>query len=506
MTTPRRRAAFPALFAGCTPEVACGGDGRIIATGPAARAAAGPRARVWTLTGRAHPGLGDAHLHLEWLARSAAGVDLSGITSRREVLARVSAFARRLAATSWIAGSGWCNDDWTDDPGVLTQVELDAAGGGRPVLLTRKDGHSAWLSSAALAAAGFGRETPDPPGGVIDRDGRGEPTGVVREAASNLALSIVPPMSEDELDAALLVVLQRLARHGLTAVHAMDQPRVFRSLQRLHHERRLPIRVVWNLPVADLAAAEALGVVSGLGDAWLRVWGVKAFLDGSLGSRTAEMLDGRGVAVMPQAELVDVVRRCAEAHLNVCLHAIGDAAVRRALDALEPHRGAWRMWRPRVEHAQCVDAADVPRFAQIGVIASMQPAHAVSDRVVADAEWAGRTAQAYAWGALRRAGAVLAFGSDAPVEEPSPMQGIDAASGWRARAGWHPELAVTRAAALRAYSHGVAYAAGMEAEVGSLRPGMLCDLTVVRSGRVVATVVGGRVAWREDPERRDEAG
>jgi predicted amidohydrolase YtcJ len=253
--------------------------------------------------------------------------------------------------------------------------------------------------------------------------------------------------------------------------------------------------VVWNLPVAELDAAAAFGITSGFGDSWLRVWGVKVFLDGSLGSRTAEMLGGGGVAVTEQEELVDIVRRSASAHLNVCLHAIGDGAVRRALDALEPLRGVWDMWRPRVEHAQCIDPDDLARFARIGVIASMQPAHAMADRQLADAQWAGRTAFAYAWGALRASGATLAFGSDAPVEDPSPLRGIDAATRWRAREGWHPELALTRAAALHAYTRGVAYAAGMEAETGRLRDGMRCDLTVMARNKLIATVVDGRLAW-----------
>jgi predicted amidohydrolase YtcJ len=484
------------LFAGCRPEVAGAPDGRILAVGDDARAAAGAQPEVHHLSGRAYPGFGDAHLHLEWMALSAAGVDLAGTRTRAQALARLAGFARTRPAHGWVQGSGWCNDDWSDDARMLTRAELDAAAAGRPVLLVRRDGHSACLSSAALVAAGILRDTRDPRGGVIDRDGSGEPTGVVREEACNLARRALPPPPEHEFDDALEKVLNRLARHGLTTVHTMDGPLLFGGLQRLHSRRRLPIRVVWNLPVEQLHAAVGLGISSGLGDAWLRIWGVKVFLDGSLGSRTAEMLDGGGVAVTPQEDLVEVVRRCAGAHLNVCLHAIGDGAVRRALDALEPLRGAWPMWRPRIEHAQCVDPADVPRFGQLGVIASMQPAHAVADRAVAELHWPSRTASSYAWGALRRAGATLAFGSDAPVEDPSPLRGIDAATGWRVRSGWHPELALGRAAALRAYTFGVAYAAGMEREVGGLREGMRCDLTVVARGRVVATVVDGRLAWR----------
>ncbi len=452
------------------------------------------------LAGRAHPGFGDAHLHLEWMAAGQAGVDLGGAATRAETLRRVADFARALPPTAWVSGNGWRNDDWSDDPRSLTRADLDAAGGGRPVLLVRRDGHSACLSSSALEAVGYSRESSDPPGGVVDRDTSGQPTGMVREEACNVARRRIPELSGAMLDAAVLTVLQGLAGVGLTAVHTMDGPALFGSLQRLHRDGRLPIRVVWNLPVELLGAAEAMGLSSGFGDHWLRVWGVKAFLDGSLGSRTAELLDGTGVAVTAQDELVDIVRRCAAARLNVCLHAIGDGAVRRALDALEPARGAWPSWRPRVEHVQCVDPADIARFARIGVIASMQPAHAVADRAVADAEWPGRTGYSYAWGALQRSGATLAFGSDAPVEDPSPLRGITAATTWRSKAGWHPELAITRSAAIGAYTHGVAYAAGMEAEIGELRAGMLCDVTVVDGDEVTATVVDGRVGWQRGQE------
>lgn len=484
------------LFTGCVPEVAAGSDGRIIATGAPARAAASPEAEVHSLRGRVLPGFGDAHLHLEAMALAATGVALAGVSSRRETLTRVSAFVRAHPSTPWLTGWGWCNDEWTDDPAMLTREELDRAGDGRPVLLVRKDGHSACLSSSALAALGFSRDTPDPPGGVVDRDTHGEPTGVVREEACGRARGAVPPPADATFDAALRSVLERLAALGLTAVHTMDSPRLFRGLQRLHRRGRLPIRVVWNLPVDKLDAAEALGLSSGFGDAWLRVWGVKVYLDGSLGSRTAEMLDGSGVTVTPQADLVDIVRRAAAAGLNVCLHAIGDAAVRRALDALEPMRDASPSWRPRIEHAQCVHADDIARFRSIGVVASMQPLHAVSDRGMADAEWGERAANAYAWRALEDAGAVLAFGSDAPVEDPSPWLGLEAATTWRSRAGWYPHLALTPAAARRAYTAGVAYAAGLEKETGALRRGMLCDLTVLDGDEPIATVVGGRIAWQ----------
>ena len=487
------------LFTGCLPELAAGPDGRLIATGAAAREAAGRDAVVHELTGRALPGLTDSHLHLGWLAIEGLNCDLTGAPSLDAALARIRKHADRQPRRGWVIGRGWYNDAWKDTS-FPDRHSLDDAVSGRPALMTRKDGHSAWASSAALAAAGITRDSADPPGGVVDRDHDGEPTGIVREEAVGMVRRAIPPVADAAYDRGMLDALRRLRALGLTSVHTMDGPLMFGSLQRLHSTGRLPVRVTWNLPAADLEHAERLGVRSGWGDEWLRIWGVKAFLDGSLGSRTAEMLDGSGVAVLPQPDLVDLVTRVARAEMNVCLHAIGDGAVRRALDALQPLAGAWRTWRPRIEHVQVVDPADLPRFAALGVIASMQPIHAVADRELADRYWPGRGADAYPWASLERSGARLAFGSDAPVESADPIAGIEAATTWRHAVDWHPELAVSPASALRAYTAGAAYAVGLERDLGSLRPGRLCDATVVEHHegrvRVMATIVGGRLSRR----------
>ncbi len=487
----------PVLFAGCVPEVAAF-DGRIIAVGAGARAAAGRKAEVVRLRGEAWPGLIDSHIHLEGLAGRKLSVDLGGATDRAAALARVRDWAKAAPKDGWISGSGWYNDLWPD-PAFPNRNQLDQAVGGRPAFMRRKDGHSAWVSGAALRSAGIDSTTEDPPGGVIDRDGGGEPTGILRETAMELVARNLPHESDADLDQAMARVLADLARLGLTSVHSMDTSRTLGSLQRVRARGPLPVRVTYNLPLADLRHAERMGVRSGWGDPWLRIWGVKAFLDGSLGSRTAEMLDGSGTARLTQPDLEELIERCARAELNVCLHAIGDGAVRRALDALAPHRGAWTRWRPRIEHAQCVHPKDITRMGKLGVIASMQPIHAMTDRELADAEWPTVTGSAYAWRSLEKAGVKLAFGSDAPVETADPLAGIEAATTWRRSAKWHPELALTRASALRAYTLGAAYAAGMEDEAGSLRPGKLCDMTVVDDGRVAATVAGGRVTWRRKP-------
>jgi len=486
------------LFAGCKPEVAAGPDGRIIGVGVRARAAAGRGAEVVRLRGASWPGLIDGHIHLEELAERHLTLDLTGARSLEDALARVTRWAAPLPKNAWGVGPGWYNDQWPD-PAFPSRRQLDEAAGGRPVYLRRKDAHSAWVSSAALRLAGIDRDSQDPPGGVIDRDDQGEPSGILRETARNVIAAIAPSPSEADLDTAMARALAALSRFGLTAVHSMDTARGFGSFQRLHARGKLPLRITYNLPLADLHHAERIGVRSGWGDPWLRIWGVKAFLDGSLGSRTAEMLDGSGTVRLQQEDLLDMVDRCVRAELNVCLHAIGDGAVRRALDALAPPRRAWRFWRPRIEHAQCVDPKDMRRFARVGAIASMQPIHAVADRELAEKYWPKVSGHAYAWGALERAGARLAFGSDAPVETADPLLGIDAATAWRRTAKWHPDLAVSRASALRAYTSDAAYAVGMEHDLGALREGMLCDLTVVDDGRVVATVVSGRVSWRRKP-------
>jgi predicted amidohydrolase YtcJ len=482
------------LFAGCTPEVAAFGD-RILAVGPRARAAAGRSANVIKLRGTAWPGLIDSHIHLEGLADQKLTVDLTGSANLTDCLKRVRVWAKPLKKDAWVVGAGWYNDAWPESA-FPTRAQLDAVVGDRPALLRRKDGHSAWVSTAALRVAGVDGRAPDPPGGTIDRDQAGEPTGILRETAIQVVAQHVPSPSEAELDAALGRVLDELAALGLVAVHSMDTSRTLASLQRLASHGALPVRVTYNLPVADLAHAERMGIRSGWGDNSLRIWGVKAFLDGSLGSRTAEMLDGSGIARLSQGDLEEIAARCAKAELNVCWHAIGDAAVRRALDALTPHHNAWRSWRPRIEHAQCVHPKDMARMAKLGVIASMQPIHAVTDRELADREWPQVTKNAYAWRALERAGVKLAFGSDAPVESADPLQGMSAATTWRKEAGWHAELALTKASALRAYTSDAAYAAGMEDDLGTLRGGKLCDITVVQDGKVEATVCGGRLTFR----------
>jgi len=485
--------APPTLFVGCEPSVLCDRGGRIVAVGPDAIAAAGTEGKVVELEGRALPGLGDSHIHLHELALLRLGLDLHRTRSRQEVLDMVRAASRSLPPAAWIVGRGWNYSEWPQ-PQLPNRHDLDEAGGGRPVLLASKDEHSVWVSSSALRLAGIGKEIPDPVDGVIDREPEGEPSGILRELW-RLFAGILPRPGQAEYQGLLASVLSDLARLGLCTVHTMDPGETLFALQRLREDDSLPLRVVVNLPVDNLAAAQQLGIRSGWGDSRLRVWGIKAFMDGSLGSRTAEMLDGSGVARILDPALEELIERCLAAELNLCLHAIGDRAVHRALVAMERRAGAWPRWRPRIEHAQCVDPGDIPRFLRAGAIASMQPIHAIADRAMADSVWGERAGNAYAWGRLAEAGVPLAFGSDAPVESPSPLLGLAAATGWRSSVGWYPALSLSEKDALDAYTLGVAFAAGMEKECGRLAPGYRCDLTVVSGDQVVATVVDGKLIY-----------
>ena len=257
------------LFAGCKPEVAAGPDGRILAVGTRARVVAGRGAEIVRLRGAAWPGLIDAHIHLEGLADRGVTLELSGARSVEATLARIERWSKALPRKAWVVGAGWYNDAWPD-PAFPTRRQLDRAAGGRPAYLRRKDGHSAWVSSAALALAGVDRTTPDPPGGVFDRDDLGEPTGIIRELAMDVVARHEPQPTDADLDRGMGRALAALTRLGLTGVHSMDGARGFASLQRLHARGKLPLRVTYNLPLADLRHASAWecardGATSGFG-------------------------------------------------------------------------------------------------------------------------------------------------------------------------------------------------------------------------------------------------
>lgn len=456
------------------------------------------------------PGFVDAHVHfLDW-ALAQDRVQLGADDGPAAVL---EAVARRAAdrPDGWILGSGWHEDAFDGPP---TAVLLDGATGDRPAALWAHDRHSLWLNTAALRLHGDPGEVP---GGVVVRDAGGRPAGILRERAA-WSVRLPEPTDEEKVEAAARAQAIALAR-GVTAVHDMGTLDAagsftgFNVWQRLHRERRLRLRVDYAQRATHLAGTRATGIESGFGDELLRVGPVKAFLDGTLGSRTAAMLEpfadgGRGVDLLSAEEFEEVVRLASEGSLRVAVHAIGDRANRTALDVFERTRPLWhgRGLVPRIEHAQLVHPEDIPRFGRLGVAASVQPTHLLSDAATADAAWGERCRGAFAWRSLEGAGALLAFGSDAPIEDIDPLLAIHAAVN-RARpgaAGWRSAEAVDVASALRATSVGPAVLAGRQRRLGTLTKGMTADLVVLEgdpfacapgelaSIRVVATMVGGR--------------
>jgi len=511
---------------------------RILAVGAEAdvRAAAGNDARLVDGWGRTVlPGLIDSHIHFMGYATGLLRVDLEGVPSLGEALERVAERSATTQPGDWVRGGGWNNNLWRPN-GFPDRADLDRVTGDRPAVMTRKDGHSSWVNSAALAAGGVTRETPDPPGARIGRDASGEPDGMLYEwAAIDLVHRHMPDEAEAERAGAVRQALHNAAAAGLTGFHDIEGPEAFTAFQRLSEAGDLPLRVFMLLALDSLMEGIELGLRTGFGNDRLRLGQVKIFSDGSLGSQTAQMLapfegttDNYGVETISQDDLERALLAAGKAGIGVAVHAIGDAANRRVLDAfararreesgldtlpIGPDADGYALYplRHRIEHAQLVDPADWHRFRELGVIASMQPIHATSDMEAADRLWGERAARgAYAWRTLGRAGARLAFGSDCPVESFDPLLGIHAAVTRRTPAGeppegWHAEECLDVTQAVRAYTVGAAYASGEEELKGSLVPGKLADMVLldrdifacdpqdIPKTRVTTTIVGGSV-------------
>ncbi len=456
------------------------------------------------------PGLTDAHIHLHHYAISLKKIDCE-VATRSECLQRVAERARAAAPGEWIQGHGWDQNRWPE--GFGRAADLDAVAPHNPVYLTAKSLHAAWANTAALRAAGINSNTPDPEDGEIQRDAHGEPTGILLEGAMRLVDAVIPQPEGEALAALISAAQEHLLRLGLTGVHDFDRRACFDALQRLHQRGELRLRVVKNIPVEDLPYAVGLGLRQGFGDDWLRVGGVKAFVDGALGPHTAAMLEpyeddpsNRGMLLLDAEQIVEFGRDAIANGLPLTIHAIGDRANHEVLDAFERLRAferrmqtadgglqtasgqrssVFRQLRHRIEHVQLTHPEDAPRLAALGVIASMQPIHATSDMDMAGRYWGERSRHAYAWRTQLDHGAVLAFGSDAPVESPNPFWGIHAAvtrrrgDGSPGPEGWYPEQRLSVEETLHAYTFGPAYAAGMEDRLGMLAPGYYADLIVM---------------------------
>lgn len=465
------------------------------------------------------PGLTDAHIHLSGYAHVRTRVNLEGVRTLEEALALVAAWVPRTPPGRWIEGHGWNHYLWGGR--WPTRHDLDPVTGDHPVMLERVDGHSIWVNSLALQLAGVDADTRSPVGGEIVKDEEGRPTGILKETAVGLVLEHLSKPDPEERLRLLDEAFQEAHSLGLTGVHVPEEAEGFSDYQTLYARRRLRLRVVTHIPQNRLEEAIALGIRSGFGDERLRIGALKIFADGSLGSKTASLLQDyedevgyRGLPTLPVRELDNLVAKAAEAGISVAVHAIGDRAVRLVLDTIaRAQRKAGRPLFPHhVEHAQLLHPQDLPRFKELGVVASMQPIHATSDMAVARRLWGERCRYAYAWRSILDHGGVLAFGSDSPVESMDPWAGIHAAV-TRQRpdgtppGGWYPEQRITVEEAVRAYTWGAAFAAGETHLKGTIEEGKVSDLIVldrdifrippedILGTKVEMTILGGEIVY-----------
>jgi hypothetical protein len=456
------------------------------------------------------PGFTDSHVHFPTWALAQHEVRLEDTRSLDEALARVRDALRRVEPGRWLLGRGWRSGDWA--PAVEpTKEALDEIAGETPIALMARDSHSVWLNSPALARANGDLQVP---GGVVERDGHGEPTGVLREESCWHFRDAYIETTDDEYVHAMRAAMKLASSRGVTAVHDKDGwLGALRFWQRLGAEGLLSLRVWQSLPAEQAGELGDVGIASCFGNSMLKLGYLKVFMDGTLGSQTARMLDGTGVEITSRDDFAELIRAAARAGFPVAVHAIGDRANRDALDAFEETREAWQPLglRQRIEHAQLLATEDVGRFAELGLAASVQFSHAPSDRDLADRFWPDKTEGAYAFRSLWDSGAVLANGSDAPIEELDPLLGIRAGvlRTLDGRPPWHGEQALTVEQALEATTVNPAWLARDERRRGKLIPGFLADLVVLdrdpvtcppeelEDVRVVATMLNG--AWVHNP-------
>jgi predicted amidohydrolase YtcJ len=469
------------------------------------------------------PGLIDAHLHVMGIGFGALTLDLSETKSLAEAQDKIKAYAAAHPDRPWIIGRGWNQELWSLGR-FPTAAELDAAVSDRPVWLSRVDGHAGWGNTRALAAAEVTAATKDPAGGRIERIGATlKPAGVLVDAASDLVDRVVPPPRPEDRDLAFATAQQILAKRGVTAAADMGTSiEDWQTYRRAGDNGSLSLRIM-----AYAAGTEQMALIGGPGpspwlyDDKLRLNGVKLYLDGALGSRGASLKapyadspGNKGLRITSDTQLKNLMSRAAIDRFQVAAHAIGDEANAALLTAIEELSQTYtgdRRWR--IEHAQVVDPADFSRFGKHGIVASMQPVHQTSDRLMAEARLGpNRLAGGYAWKSLSAAGAKLAFGSDAPVELPDPFAGLAAAFTRQGEdgqpfGGWQPQERVTREAALAAYTADAAWAGFAEGRFGRIAKGQRADFLLVdrdpllaspadlRATRVLQTWIGGRIAY-----------
>lgn len=445
------------------------------------------------------PGLVDAHVHFQWFSLGLQQVNLDGTKSLDEALQRIQQHLtdhRSPITDHWLRGRGWRIDDWPTRA-FPTAADLDKVVPDIPAHLPDKSGHAAWVNSRALKIAGIDANTPDPPGGQIQRDANGNPTGILFEDAIGLVADKIPRPTPSQIAEAMKTAQQHCWQVGLTGIHDFDGRDCFLALQMLKEQGELGLRFIKNVPVYRLEHAIGVGLRSGFGDDWLRIGSTKIFADGALGPRTAAMIapyendpDNTGIVVTDKEEMMEKVSQSSAAGLSVTIHAIGDRANHDVLDVYqavrqeEALRTTHHALRHRIEHVQILHPDDLNRLGQLNIIASMQPTHATSDMEMAESHWGERAQYSYAWRTMLDSGALLVFGSDAPIEKIDPLPGIHAAvtrrraDGFPGPEGWYPAQKLTMTEALHAFTLAAAQTGGTAASQGSITPGKLADLTI----------------------------
>ncbi|HEX7620749.1 MAG TPA: amidohydrolase [Anaerolineales bacterium] len=469
------------------------------------------------------PGLIDAHIHLQEYALSLQIVDCD-VETKKEILSRVVERVQKTPGGEWVRGHGWNHNTWGGE--YPTALELDSVSAENPTYLTAKSLHASWVNSTGMKLAGINSSTPDPVNGRIQRDARGDPTGILFEEAVKLVEAVILEPTPETLAENFRKIIADLWRMGLTGIHDFDKPICFQALQLLNECGDLHFRVVKSIPYELLPQAVALGLRSGFGDDYLRIGPVKFFADGALGPHTGAMFEpyvddpqNRGILIMDSEQVYEHGCLAAESGLSLAVHAIGDRAIHEVLNGFARLRTYEREHglpplRHRIEHVQTIHPSDAGRLAEMDIIASMQPAHAPSDMLMADLLLGDRAKFSYAWKTQLLHGAHLAFGSDAPVESPNPFRGLYAAitrcrsDGSPGPEGWFPEQRLTVGEALQGFTFGPAFCAGMENRLGRLSGGFLADLIVVETDpftcepadiyriQPTATMVGGEWVWQ----------
>jgi len=468
------------------------------------------------------PGLIDAHGHVMGLGMAALQLDLVGTSSVADLQERLRTYAASRPNDPWLSGRGWNQELWASKV-FPTAADLDAAVSDRPVVLERVDGHAIVVNDAALKAAGVTVATKDPVGGKIERDAKGNPTGLLVDAATELVTSKVPPASAAQLAQALDKAQEQLLSVGVTATGDMGTSAAdWAAMQTTGREGRLNVRIMsFAYELQNMRAVVPNGPTPWLYTDHLRMGGIKLYADGALGSRGAwlkqpyaDKPDTRGLQFLKDSELFAKADEAAAKGLQVAVHAIGDAANAQVISTYEQlsrKYGIDRRWR--IEHFQIVDPADIPRLSPAGIIASMQPTHQTSDRLMAEKRLGpNRLAGAYAWQTVLKSGAKLAFGSDYPVESPNPFPGLSAAVSrqdieGQPPGGWIPSERLSFEQALNAFTRGAAYAGFAEDRFGALEPGKWADFILVDRDptkvdpqalartQVLQTWVAGRKVW-----------